>query len=110
MSSSQFVFEASDQSFESEVLKHSGTVLVDFWAEWCGPCKALSPVLDKLADEYQGKLKVVKVNVDESQMTPQKYGVRGIPMLIIFKNGKIVDQVVGNQPREALKGLIDKNL
>lgn len=107
---SEFIFEASDETFDSEVLKHPGTVLVDFWAEWCGPCKALGPVLDGLASEYQNKLKVVKVNVDESPNAPQQYKVRGIPTMIIFKNGQMVDQLVGNQPRDAIKGVIDKNL
>ncbi len=107
---SEFIFEASDETFDSEVLKHQGTVLVDFWAEWCGPCKALAPVLDGLAREYQNKLKVVKVNVDESPNAPQQYKVRGIPTMIIFKNGQMVDQLVGNQPRDAIKGVIEKNL
>jgi thioredoxin 1 len=107
---SEFIFEASDETFDAEVLKHQGTVLVDFWAEWCGPCKALGPVLDGLASEYQNKLKVVKVNVDESPNAPQQYKVRGIPTMIIFKNGQMVDQLVGNQPRDAIKGVIEKNL
>ena len=110
MSTSQYVFEASDENFDAEVLRHSGTVLVDFWAEWCGPCKALAPVLDTIADEYASKLKIVKVNVDESPNTPQTYRVRGIPTLIIFKNGKVVDQLVGNQPKDAIKAVIDKSL
>lgn len=104
----EFIFEASDESFENEVLKHPGSVLVDFWAEWCGPCKALAPVLDGLAEEYQNKIKVVKVNVDESPNAPQQYKVRGIPTMIFFKNGQMVDQLVGNQPREAIKGVIEK--
>jgi thioredoxin 1 len=110
MSDSQFVFEATDDTFSKEVLSHSGTVLVDFWAEWCGPCKALGPVLDSIADEYGNKLKVVKVNVDESPNTPQQYKVRGIPTLILFKNGKMVDQLVGNQPKDTIKGVINKTL
>jgi thioredoxin 1 len=105
---SEFIFEATDETFEAEVLKHPGAVLVDFWAEWCGPCKALGPVLDGLAGEYQDKLKVVKVNVDESPNSPQQYKVRGIPTMIFFRNGELVDQLVGNQPREAIKGVIDK--
>jgi thioredoxin 1 len=105
---SEFVFEATDETFEAEVLKHPGSVLVDFWAEWCGPCKALGPVLDGLAEEYKDRIKVVKVNVDESPNSPQQYKVRGIPTLIFFRNGELVDQLVGNQPREAIKGIIDK--
>lgn len=110
MSDSQFVFHASDDSFDAEVLKHSGPVLVDFWAEWCGPCKALGPVLDSIADEYGSKLKVVKVNVDESPNAPQQYKVRGIPTLILFKNGSVVDQLVGNQPKDSIKAVIDRAL
>ena len=110
MSESNHVFHATDDSFQSEVLQHGGPVLVDFWAEWCGPCKALGPVLDSIADEYGNQLKVVKVNVDESPNSPQQYKVRGIPTLILFKNGQMVDQLVGNQPREAIKAAIDKAL
>ncbi len=110
MSDSQFVFHASDENFDAEVLKHSGPVLVDFWAEWCGPCKALGPVLDSIADEYGKKLKVVKVNVDESPNAPQQYKVRGIPTLILFKNGNVVDQLVGNQPKDSIKAVIDRAL
>lgn len=105
---SEYIFAANDESFESEVLKHPGAVLVDFWAEWCGPCKALGPVLDGLAEEYKDKIKVVKVNVDESPNAPQQYKVRGIPTMIFFKKGELVDQLVGNQPRDAIKGVIDK--
>lgn len=105
---SEFIFEASDETFDAEVLKHQGAVLVDFWAEWCGPCKALAPVLDGLADEFKDKIKVVKVNVDESPNAPQTYKVRGIPTLVFFKNGQQVDQLVGNQPRDAIRGVIEK--
>lgn len=105
---SEFIFEATDETFDAEVLKHPGAVLVDFWAEWCGPCKALGPVLDSLAQEYQTQIKVVKVNVDESPNSPQTYKVRGIPTMIFFKNGQLVDQLVGNQPREAIKNTIEK--
>lgn len=106
----QYVFEASDDSFESEVLKHQGPVLVDFWAEWCGPCKALGPVLDGLASEYANRIKVVKVNVDENPNAPQQYKVRGLPTMVFFKNGQIADQLVGNQPKDTIKAAIEKVL
>ncbi len=105
---SEFIFEATDETFDAEVLKHQGAVLVDFWAEWCGPCKALAPVLDDLASEFKERIKVVKVNVDESPNSPQTYKVRGIPTLVFFKNGQQVDQLVGNQPRDAIRGVIEK--
>lgn len=104
------VVQLSDDSFENEVLKSSTPVLVDFWASWCAPCKAISPVVDSLADEYDGKVKVAKLNVDENPATPGKYGVRGIPTLILFKDGKVVDQVVGAVPKNQLEGLIKKAL
>lgn len=110
MSESQYVFEANDDSFDSEVANHSGPVLVDFWAEWCGPCKALSPVIDDIANEYQNKIKVVKVNVDDSPNIAQKLNVRGIPTLIFFKDGNPAEQLVGNQPKDTIKGAIDKVL
>lgn len=92
----------SDSSFEQEVLKAEGTVLVDFWAEWCGPCKQLSPILDEVASEMAGKLTVAKVNIEESPESPQKYGVRGIPTLIVFKNGQPVATKVGSLPKSKL--------
>lgn len=107
MSESQYIFEATDQTFSDEVLKHKGAVVVDFWAEWCGPCKALAPVLADLAKEYSGRVKVVKVNVDESPNTPQQYNVRGIPTLIAFKDGAVVNQLVGNQPRETIRSTFE---
>ncbi len=106
----EYIFEATDETFDAEVLKHPGAVLVDFWAEWCGPCKALGPVLEGLAADYADKIKVVKVNVDESPNAPQSYKVRGIPTMIFFKNGQLVDQLVGNQPKDAIKTTIEKVL
>ena len=88
------VVEVSDSSFEEEVLKADTPVLVDFWAPWCGPCKTIAPVVDELAGEYDGKLKVVKVNVDENKEAAMKYGVRGIPNLILFKDGENVAQII----------------
>jgi thioredoxin 1 len=107
---SEHVVQVSDSSFESDVLKSSVPVLVDFWAGWCGPCKAIAPAIDELAEQYAGQVKVAKVNVDENPGTPGKYGVRGIPTLILFKDGQIVDQVVGAVPKNQLDGLIKKAL
>lgn len=104
------VIQLSDDSFENEVLKSSTPVLVDFWASWCAPCKAISPVVDGLADDYEGQVKVGKLNVDENPATPGQFGVRGIPTLILFKDGKVVDQVVGAVPKNQLESLIKKAL
>ena len=98
----------TDGSFEADVLE-SGTVLVDFWAEWCGPCRALGPKLEELSGELEGKVKIVKLNIDENPNTPSKYGVRGIPTMILFKDGKEVDQIVGNHPKENIKAIIEKH-
>jgi thioredoxin 1 len=104
------VVQLTDDSFEGEVLKSSTPVLVDFWASWCAPCKAISPVVDGLAAEYEGRVKIAKLNVDENPATPGQYGVRGIPTLILFKDGQVVDQVVGAVPKNQLEGLIKKAL
>jgi thioredoxin len=100
----------TDQSFEADVLKASGPVVVDFWAEWCGPCKMIAPALDELAGEFAGKVTVAKVNIDDNPMTPNNYGVRGIPTLILFKDGKQVAQQVGAAPKSQLKAWISGNL
>ena len=100
--------EVGDSSFEAEVLKSSLPVLVDFWAPWCGPCKAIAPVVAELAKEYAGRLKVVKVNVDDHPQSPSQYGVRGIPNLILFKDGKVRDQIVGAVPKAHLVKAIDQ--
>ena len=91
-----------DANFERDVLKASGPVLVDFWAEWCGPCKQIGPILDEVAGEMKGKLTIAKVNIDKNPETPQKYGVRGIPTLILFKDGKAVSTKVGSMPKSKL--------
>jgi thioredoxin 1 len=96
------VQQVSDESFDREVLKADLPVLIDFWAPWCGPCKAIGPVVEELAKEYEGKLKVVKMNVDDNPQTPSKYGVRGIPNLILFKGGEVKDQIVGAVPKAHL--------
>ena len=92
----------TDQSFETDVLKASGPVLVDFWAEWCGPCKMIGPALEELAGEFAGKLTVAKVNIDDNPMTPSTYGVRGIPTLILFKNGQVAATKIGALPKSKL--------
>jgi len=104
------VLEFTDDNFDAEVLQSSTPVLVDFWATWCAPCKAIAPVVDQLATEYNGKVKIGKVNVDENPAIPGQYGVRGIPTLILFKDGQIVDQLVGAVPKNQLEGLLQKAL
>lgn len=107
---SEKVFEFTDAQFDADVLKSDIPVIVDFWATWCAPCKAIAPVLDQLADEYEGRIKVGKVNVDENPATPSQYGVRGIPTMILFKDGEIVDQLVGAVPKKQVEALLQKAL
>jgi len=104
------VLEVSDATFDEEVLRSEQPVLVDFWAVWCGPCKAIGPVVDSVAAAYAGKLKVAKVNVDQNSGTPSRYGVRGIPALLFFKDGKVADQIVGFVPQEAIEEKVKKLL
>jgi len=104
------VFEVSDATFDQEVLKSEQPVLVDFWAVWCGPCKAIAPIVDGLAAAFAGKLKVAKVNVDENGATPSRYGVRGIPSLLFFKGGNVVDQVVGYIPQHEIEEKVKRLL
>ncbi len=98
----------SDQDFETSVLKASQPVLVDFWAPWCGPCKAIAPVISELAAEYAGKVIVGKMNVDDNPATPGKYGIRAIPTLILFKDGQVVDQITGAVGKAQLTAMLDK--
>jgi|SRR6185437_5133550 len=104
------VVHSTDASFEADAVKSGVPVLVDFWAEWCGPCRMLSPILDEIATTYEGKLKVVKVNVDESSATAATYGVRGIPTLLLMKDGQVVGTKVGNLPKSQLTAFIDSNI
>jgi len=96
------ISQVSDATFDSEVLKSAVPVLIDFWAPWCGPCRAIAPIVDELATEYAGKLKIVKMNVDDNPRTPAQYGVRGIPNLILFKDGQVQQQIVGAVPKAQL--------
>lgn len=98
----------TDNVFQKEVLESDIPVLVDFWATWCGPCQVMGPVLDAIAGEYAGKVKVLKLNVDENQETPPKYGIRGIPTLILFNKGEVVDKIVGAQPKGNVDNLLKK--
>lgn len=103
---SDHISEISDASFEADVLKNTGAVLVDFWAPWCGPCRALGPVVEELAGVYGNQVKFAKCNVDDNPVTPQQYGIRSIPTLIFFKNGKVVNQVVGVVAKAKLEEMI----
>lgn len=107
---SAHIHYVTDATFEAEVLQSEQPVLVDYWAEWCGPCKMISPILDEIATEYAGKLKVTKVNIDDNQETPAKYGIRGIPTLMVFKNGNIEATKVGALSKSQLAAFIDSAL
>ncbi len=104
------VIYTTDASFEADVLQAEVPVLVDFWAEWCGPCRMIAPILDDLAKEYTGRIKIVKVNVDENSVSAATYGVRGIPTLLLFKNGQLVETKVGALPKGQLAAFIDSNI
>jgi thioredoxin 1 len=104
------LLHVNDKNFSLEVLQSGVPVLVDFWATWCGPCRAISPIVEELAKEFSGRVKITKLNVDENPSIPGQYGVRGIPTLILFKEGKVLDQIVGSVPKARLKAMIEKAL
>ncbi|MBV1787877.1 thioredoxin TrxA [Marinobacterium sp. D7] len=107
---SENIVSVTDASFEEEVLKADGAVLVDYWAEWCGPCKMIAPVLEEIAKEYAGRLKVCKLNIDENNETPPKFGIRGIPTLMLFKGGNVEATKVGALSKSQLAAFVDANL
>lgn len=110
MASESTLLYVSDKSFAAEVLQSDLPVLVDFWATWCGPCKSIGPVIDELSKEYAGRIKMTKLNVDENPATPSQYSVRGIPTLILFKGGKVLEQIVGAVPKTRLVAMLEKAL
>ncbi len=103
------ITQVTDATFEEKVIGSSIPVIVDFWAEWCGPCKQIAPALEELATEYDGQITIAKVNVDENPLSPSKFGVRGIPALFLFKNGKMISSKVGASPKTSLKSWIEEN-
>ena len=106
----ELIKNTTDATFEADVLKSSQPVLVDYWAEWCGPCKAIAPILDEVATGYEGKLLIAKMNVDENREIPAKFGIRGIPTLMLFQNGELKGTLVGMKPKAEIKAFIDQQL
>ena len=104
------ILEVSDSSFEAEIVKSDIPAMVDFWAEWCGPCKMVGPVVEELAAEYKGKIKIAKMDVDQNRETPAKFGIRNIPTLILFKNGEVVNTIIGAQPKSSIEEQLNKLL
>lgn len=107
---SERVVEVNDAAFEEEVIKSKLPVLVDFWAPWCGPCRMIAPIVEEIAESYAGRLKVAKLNVDDNQETTMKFGIRSIPTLILFKDGRAIDQIIGAVPKSQLENLVKKAL
>jgi thioredoxin 1 len=105
---SEYISEVNDQNFEQEVLQADRPVLVDFWAAWCTPCRALAPTVEAVAQQYQGKAKVVKLNVDDSNLTAQRYGIKGIPTLVLFKGGAEADRIIGNTSKDIIARMLDR--
>ncbi|NIO03955.1 MAG: thioredoxin [Proteobacteria bacterium] len=110
MGETESILNVNDNAFVIEILESNIPALVDFWASWCGPCQAIAPVVEELAREYAGRVKVAKINVEENPQTPGQYGVRGIPTLILFKNGQVFDQVVGVVPKDKLRQMLERAL
>jgi thioredoxin 1 len=104
------IIEVTDANFDQDVLKSETPVLVDFWATWCGPCRAIAPIVEELAKDYQGKVKIGKMDVDHNSATPMRYGVRGIPTLLVFKGGQVKEQIVGYVPKEQIQKALDKHI
>ena len=104
------IVEVTDANFDQDVLKSDKPVLVDFWATWCGPCRAIAPIVEELASEFQGKVKVGKLDVDSNQATPMRYKVTGIPTLLVFKGGQVVEQLVGYKPKDAISQVLNKHI